>query len=102
MSELFCKAVSISDGVVKIGVRVHPSATKTEVVGFIDGVFQVRVAAPPVKGKANRELIAFLSQLLGIGKSRISITKGHTIRNKLITISGLSREEIVKRLLPQD
>ena len=69
-------------------------------VGFADGVFQVRVAAPPVKGKANRELITFLGQVLGIGRSNINITKGHAARDKLIAINGLSQEEIVKRLLP--
>ena len=90
--------MSLKDGAVKISVRVHPNASRSEVAGFADGVFQVRVAAPPTKGKANRELIAFLGRLLGIGKSRIEITRGHTVRNKLIAIGGLSQEEIVRRL----
>jgi len=60
----------------------------------------VRVSAPPVKGKANQELITFLSGLLGVGKSRIDIIRGHTTKNKVIAISGLSREDIMKRLSP--
>ena len=67
-------------------------------VGFTDGVLQVRIAAPPVKGKANRELITFLSKALGIGKDSLTIAKGHTSRNKVIAIDGLSQEEIIKRL----
>jgi len=58
----------------------------------------VKVAAPPSKGKANERLIAFFSRLLGVSKRNISIIKGHTSRNKLIVIDGLSREDIMKRL----
>ena len=84
----------------EISVRVHPNAARNEVTGVIDGIYQVRVSAPPVKGKANKELIAFLSRLLGVSKSQIDIIKGHTTRNKLIVIDGLSQEDIMKRLLP--
>lgn len=85
---------------VEISVRVHPNAARNEVVGVTDGIWQVRVSAPPVKGKANQELITFLSRLLGVGKSRIGIIRGHTTRNKVIAISGLSQEDIMKRLSP--
>lgn len=81
-----------------ITVRVYPNATKNEVVGFSDGVWQVRVAAPPIKGKANKELISFLSKVLGVGRSSLSITKGHTTRSKLIAVDGLTQEELMKRL----
>lgn len=81
-----------------ITVRVYPNATKNGVVGFSDGVWQVRVAAPPIKGKANKELISFLSKVLGVGRSSLSITKGHTTRSKLITVDGLTQEELMKRL----
>jgi hypothetical protein len=85
-----------------ISVRVYPNAARSGVVGFTDGVLQVRVTAPPVKGRANRELIALLSHILGIGKSRIEITKGQTARNKLIAIDGLTQEEVLNRLLYRD
>lgn len=84
-----------------ISVRAYPHAARNEVTAFIDGVFRVKVAAPPVKGKANKELITFLSQVLGINKDMISITRGHATRNKLINIDGLSREDIMERLLPK-
>ena len=67
-------------------------------VGFTDGVLQIKIAAPPVKGKANRELITFLSQALGLSKSSLTITRGHTSRNKVIAIAGLSLENIMGRL----
>ncbi len=83
-----------------VSVRVYPNAAQSEVVGFADGVLRVRVAAPPARGKANQELVALLSHLLGVGKSRISITRGHTTTSKLIDVNGLSREEIMRRLSP--
>jgi uncharacterized protein (TIGR00251 family) len=79
-------------------VKVQPGAGRSEVSGFSGGVLQLKIAAPPEKGKANRELIAFLSRLLGVKRSSISIVKGATGRNKLIAIEGLAPDEIVKRL----
>jgi len=90
----------VSESEAKIVVRVSPNAARNEVVGFKGGVLRVRVSAPPLKGKANEELIAFLSKVLGVSKSRIGITTGHTARDKVIAIDGLSQEEAIKRLLP--
>jgi uncharacterized protein (TIGR00251 family) len=90
----------VNQSLVSISVRVYPNAAGNEVAGFSDGVFQVKVAAPPVQGKANRELVAFLGKALGISKNRVSITRGHTTRNKLITIDGLSEADVERRLLP--
>ena len=95
---MFKLTVPSSDSSAKISLRVHPNSARNEVVGFSDGVWHIRVAAPPVRGKANKELTDFLSQLLDVGKSRIAIIKGHTTRNKVITIDGLSQEEVIRRL----
>jgi len=84
---------------VKISLRVYPNATRNEVIGFADGVLRVKISAPPVKGKANRELLAFFSQLLGISQGALTITKGYTSRNKTVAVDGLSQEELLKRLL---
>ena len=81
-----------------ISVRVHPNARKSELVGFSDSVWQVKVSAPPVKGKANAALIALLSEVLGVGKRQLSIVKGHTSRNKVIAVDGLGEAEVTKRL----
>ena len=87
-----------SESEAKIPLQVYPNAGRNEVMGFTEGILRVRIAAPPVKGKANKELVAFLAQLLGVGKGSINIVKGHTSRNKLIAIDGLSREEVIRRL----
>ena len=79
-------------------MRVSPGAARREVAGFADGVLRVKVAAPPLKGRANKELIDLLSRLLGIGRGDISIVRGHSSRLKVIAVSGLGREEVARRL----
>ena len=81
-----------------ISLRVHSDAKRNEVVGVNDGVWQVRVAALLVRGKANRELIAFLGQVLDVGKSSLNIIRDETSRSEIITAEGLNREQVTKRL----
>ena len=82
----------------QLSLKVTPNAGRNEITGFTDGVLHVKINAPPVKGKANRELIDFLSEVLGVRKSAITIVKGQTSRNKIIALAGMSREDILKRL----
>ncbi len=93
--------MSTSGNQVKISLRVYPNAGSNEMVGFSDGILRVKVSAPPINGKANRELIAFLSRLLGVGRGSVNIIKGHTARNKVVAIDGFSRAEVIQRLLPK-
>jgi uncharacterized protein (TIGR00251 family) len=88
----------VSEGAVTISLRVQPNAARNEVLGFADDILRVRVAAPPVKGKANRELVDFLSHVLQVNKSRVTILRGQATRNKIIAVAGLTREEITRRL----
>ena len=82
---------------IKIRVQVHPNARGNEVQGEKDGMWQLRIAAPPVGGRANQELVRFLSDVLQISKSNLEIEKGLTSRRKLIAISGLSLEQVKAR-----
>ncbi|MDD4876493.1 MAG: DUF167 domain-containing protein [Dehalococcoidales bacterium] len=93
--------MSISKNETKLSLRVHPNASKNGIKDFTDEILGINVAAPPAKGKANKELIAYLSKLLGTPKSNINIIKGHTSRNKVVVIDDLNQEEVMKRLLPQ-
>ena len=83
---------------IRLELKVTANASRNEIAGFTEGVLHVRITAPPVKGKANMELVAFLSKMLGIKKNSISIVKGQASRNKLIAIEGLNSEDIMRRL----
>jgi len=83
---------------VKVSVRVQPGARKNELLGFQEDVLRVKIAAPPVDGKANRELIVFLSEALGIRKSDITIEKGATTKRKVVGITGITKAQFVERV----
>ena len=87
-----------SDKTVRIAVQAHPGAKRNEIVRFDDGVWHLKIAATPKEGKANKELIEFLSEILDISKSRITIEKGATGHRKLISIEGLTQEAVEERL----
>ncbi|TET57559.1 MAG: DUF167 domain-containing protein [Dehalococcoidia bacterium] len=82
----------------RIMAHIQPNAGRSEVMGFRAGVLQVRIAAPPIKGKANDELMRLLSDVLGVSKSNLAIEKGVTSRKKTIIITGLGQDRVVKLL----
>ena len=59
---------------------------------------RIRVAAPPVEGKANRAVIAFLAKELGTRKNKIEIVAGERGLDKIISIDGMSAEEVEKQI----
>lgn len=70
-----------------IRVKVIPKSPRTELVGeMADGTLKIRIAAPPEKGKANTELIKFLSKHFNVPKDQISIVSGQTDPLKLIRL----------------
>jgi len=78
------------DGAITFAVRVQPRASQTEIVGSHDGALKVRLAAPPVDGKANEELIRFLAKLFETSRQQISILSGPTSKNKLVRVDGIA------------
>ncbi len=83
---------------VKITVQVQPNASQNKITRFEDGVLYLKIAAPPVKGQANKVLLEFLSSITGIRKSNLTIEKGMTGKRKVIVINGLTQDQVVKQL----
>ena len=79
------KLITKPQGLV-ISVKVVPGASKTAIVGFEGDFIKIRLAAPPVDGKANQELIGYLSKCLSVPKSKIHIRSGLTSKRKLILV----------------
>jgi uncharacterized protein (TIGR00251 family) len=80
-------------------VHVVTRASKNEIAGRMGDVIKVRLTAPPVEGKANKALIAFLARRLGVHKSQVEIVAGKTSRDKVISVLDLSPVEVEERLL---
>ena len=84
-------------GALVFAVRVVPRASKSAVAGEHDGVLRVRVAAPPVEGAANEELVRFLSKALGVAARDVEIVSGHASKSKRVRVRG-ARAADLRRL----
>ncbi len=86
MSNSRMKHDNTSKSEVVLSVSVVPRASKSEVVGELDGVLKVRIAAPPVDGAANKELIKVLAKKFGVAKSKVSVVSGLSSKNKRVRV----------------
>ena len=89
----------MAGGEINVWVNVQPYASRNEVLDSKNGFWRVKIAAPPVKGKANLELIEFLSEVLGINKNNLTIRKGLNRRRKLIGIGGVTTGEDAAQMI---
>jgi uncharacterized protein (TIGR00251 family) len=87
----------IPDGL-QIRLHVQPRAKRCEISGVHNGALKIKVTAPPVDDAANRAVIEYLADRLGIPRSRLSILSGARSRNKILDIKGMSLENFHKRL----
>lgn len=85
---------SIRDGQIVFNVKVVPRASRSELVGEQDGALRVRIAAPPVDGAANDELLRLLAKKLEVKPSSVTIISGHGARMKKIGIKGIGVKEL--------
>ena len=81
-------------------VRIHPGARRNAVTGMHDGALKISLTMPPVEGRANEALIAFLAESLRLPKARISLISGATSRSKTLRIEGKSAAEVQAALSP--
>lgn len=84
-----------------LDVRVIPRAGRTEIAGVRDGAIVVRLAAAPVDGAANAELIAVIARALHIAKRDVTIVIGERSKQKRIRIEGIDRETALARLIEE-
>lgn len=79
-------------------LKVVPNAVETQIVGVVGDMLKVRVQAPPEKGKANAELVAFLAEKLGVPKTSVEIVRGHGSSRKLIRLTRRVDEKALSLL----
>ena len=85
-----------------INIRLIPRASTNQVVGVLDNSIKIRLQAPPIEGKANKALIKFLSKLLKVPASHITIISGETNRNKRILIYEVTADYVKEKLMLQE
>lgn len=73
-------------GGVRIAVRVVPRAARTKAAGLHGNALKIRLSSPPVDGRANAALIAFISERLGVPRSAIRIERGESSRDKILSV----------------
>jgi uncharacterized protein (TIGR00251 family) len=86
--------LTVTGDAISFAVRVQPRASKSGVVGQLGGALKIRLAAPPVDGEANEELIRLLAKLFDAPRQRIAIISGQSSKNKIVRVSGISVEEV--------
>jgi uncharacterized protein (TIGR00251 family) len=90
------------DGAVILSVHVQPDARRAEVVGEHGDALKVKVAAPPVDGKANRAVGELLAAVLGVPVRVVELVAGASSRQKRFRISGVPADEVAARLAGPD
>lgn len=83
-----------------LALRITPRASRNKIVGVLnDGTIKVHIAAAPVEEAANKQLVEFMADVLGVPKSRVEIVAGATGRDKLVSVLDMDVETAHQRIL---
>jgi len=91
------KLEQTAEGIV-LAVKAVPGASRTMIAGLLGDMLKVRLSAPPEKGKANRQLLEFLAERLGVNKNNLTIVSGQTNPIKHVRVVGISADRLRERL----
>jgi len=83
-----------ADGRITLTLHIQPGAKKTEFAGRHGDALKIRLAAPPVDGKANEALIKFVAETLKLPKSAVNLKSGQTSRRKVLEVIGAESSAI--------
>jgi len=83
---------------VRVEVYIQPRASKNELAGLHRSAVKIRITAPPVENSANRALVEFVAEQLGVAKSRVRIVSGTTGRRKVLEVDGVTADVVAEKL----
>ena len=89
-----------ADGSLILTLHIQPGARKTEIAGLHGGALKIRLAAPPVDGKANAALIEFVAHRLGVARAQVVLKSGLSSRRKVLEITR-PPADLAERLRPE-
>jgi uncharacterized protein len=82
----------------RLRLRIVPNAKRSEVVGPHGDALKLKIAAPALEGRANEELVDFLSVKLGVPRRSIVLVGGEKSRDKVIEVEGMEEDAVRERL----
>lgn len=82
----------------RIHLHVAPRASRTKVAGLHDGRIKLTVAAPPVEGRANEEIVKFLARALRVGRTAVRLVSGDSGKRKVVEVDGVSAADAIALL----
>ena len=85
MADAWCRD---ERGAIVLTLHVQPGARRTEVAGVHGNALKIRLAAPPVDGKANAELLRFLADAFGVPQRQVTLLRGEASRQKMVRIEA--------------
>lgn len=88
--------IDVKNGEAWLRLHVQPNAKKTEITGIYGNLLKIRLKAPPVDGKANKELERFLTSFFGVKKSDVMLISGLSGRKKVVKIIGFAEKDLRK------
>lgn len=91
-------SIRTSGGACLLKVAARPGASRSGVTGLHGDALKVGIAAQPEKGRANKELIAFLAKALGLRRAQVALHSGETSRDKTVRVEGMSEAELRARI----
>lgn len=80
-------------------VRIVPRASRSEIAGEHNGALRIRIAAPPVDGAANRELIRLLAKCFKLPQNAVEIVSGAGSKNKIVSVTGADSARLEQMIL---
>lgn len=86
------------DAVCILAVKATPNAPRSEILGWLGDALKVKVHAPPVEGRANEALCAFLADRFALPRRAVSVLRGDTSRQKLVRLEGLTLADLKAKL----
>lgn len=87
-------------GGVSLQLHIQPGAKRSEIAGEHGDALKLRLAAPPVDGRANAALLEFLAETLALPRRNLRLVSGETSRRKRVEADAISVELARQRLLP--
>lgn len=90
--------LNTTNGII-FNVKLVPNSSFSKIVGYTDDYVRIKISAPPIENKANKELIEFCSKFFGVNKSKLKIVSGDKSKLKKILIQDSSFEVISQKLM---